>query len=268
MIGPVLHLHVLSRKALLIYYSFSANVEIELPVPSDATNPNIWTSMGSVGYASENDALMWKIKSFRSSKEYMLRAEFTFPSITDEEAAPERKALIRVKCEIRLLLHDGASCCCSLFSTDNHAAIRLLFAFHCFCTLSDEDLIKLTKMYSAFTCQPLEKVQQNTERDRFLSVSEAMEFGLIDGILKQNTKCRIKFRAISYATFVGVVPVLIIMSPLLFIFHRLFPRRRWLLYSEVIGQKENVHCTAFDYLVISEPEMQVLVPVLPEESIP
>ncbi|KAL7118806.1 hypothetical protein ACP275_02G024500 [Erythranthe tilingii] len=43
---------------------------------------------------------------------------------------------------------------------------------------------KIDKMYSAFTGQSLEKVQQYTERDRFLSVSEAMEFGLIDGVLE------------------------------------------------------------------------------------
>ncbi|KAI9182661.1 hypothetical protein LWI28_027625 [Acer negundo] len=43
---------------------------------------------------------------------------------------------------------------------------------------------KLDRMYAAFTGQSLEKVQQYTERDRFLSVSEAMEFGLIDGILE------------------------------------------------------------------------------------
>ncbi|XP_030942276.1 ATP-dependent Clp protease proteolytic subunit 6, chloroplastic-like [Quercus lobata] len=43
---------------------------------------------------------------------------------------------------------------------------------------------KIDKMYAAFTGQPLEKVQQYTERDRFLSVSEAMEFGLIDGVLE------------------------------------------------------------------------------------
>jgi ATP-dependent Clp protease protease subunit len=33
---------------------------------------------------------------------------------------------------------------------------------------------KIDKMYAAFTGQPLEKVQQYTERDRFLSVSEIM----------------------------------------------------------------------------------------------
>ncbi|KAK4804188.1 hypothetical protein SAY86_004005 [Trapa natans] len=43
---------------------------------------------------------------------------------------------------------------------------------------------KIDKMYAAFTGQPLEKVQQYTERDHFLSVSEAMEFGLIDGVLE------------------------------------------------------------------------------------
>lgn len=43
---------------------------------------------------------------------------------------------------------------------------------------------KIDRMYAAFTSQPLEKVQQYTERDRFLSSSEAMEFGLIDGILE------------------------------------------------------------------------------------
>lgn len=33
---------------------------------------------------------------------------------------------------------------------------------------------KVDKMYVAFTGQSLEKVQQYTERDRFLSVSEVM----------------------------------------------------------------------------------------------
>ncbi|KAG6759009.1 hypothetical protein POTOM_035473 [Populus tomentosa] len=66
----------------------------------DVSNPNIRTSMGSASYAPENDALLWKIKSFPGGKEYMLRAEFSLPSITAEEATPERKAPIRVKFEI------------------------------------------------------------------------------------------------------------------------------------------------------------------------
>ncbi|KAB2633321.1 lysM domain receptor-like kinase 3 [Pyrus ussuriensis x Pyrus communis] len=80
--------------------STATNVEIELPVPADATNPNVRTSIGSAKYAPERDALVWKIKSFPGNKEYMLRSEFTLPSITAEEAVPERRAPIRVKFEI------------------------------------------------------------------------------------------------------------------------------------------------------------------------
>ncbi|GJP38433.1 hypothetical protein CLOM_g22871 [Closterium sp. NIES-68] len=43
---------------------------------------------------------------------------------------------------------------------------------------------KLDKMFSAFTGQPLELIQKYTERDRFFSAAEAMEFGLIDGLLE------------------------------------------------------------------------------------
>eukprot|EP01018_Ginkgo_biloba_P025612 Gb_39858 [translate_table: standard] len=43
---------------------------------------------------------------------------------------------------------------------------------------------KLDKMYAAFTGQPLEKVQTYTDRDRFFSTAEALEFGLIDGVLE------------------------------------------------------------------------------------
>ncbi|CAL5361937.1 unnamed protein product [Camellia sinensis] len=85
----------------------ATNVEIELPVPADATNPNVWTSLGSASYALENDALIWKIKSFPGGKEYMLRAEYTLPSITSEDAAPERKASIRVKFEIPYFVVSG-----------------------------------------------------------------------------------------------------------------------------------------------------------------
>lgn len=49
-------------------FSTATNVEIELPVATDATNPNVRTSMGSSTYAPEKDALIWKIKSFPGGK--------------------------------------------------------------------------------------------------------------------------------------------------------------------------------------------------------
>ncbi|KAG0481420.1 hypothetical protein HPP92_012278 [Vanilla planifolia] len=43
---------------------------------------------------------------------------------------------------------------------------------------------KVDQMYVAFTGQPLEKVQHFTDRERYFSAAEAMDFGLIDGILE------------------------------------------------------------------------------------
>ncbi|KAA8542267.1 hypothetical protein F0562_023597 [Nyssa sinensis] len=80
--------------------STATNVEIELPVPSDASNPDIRTTMGSATYIPETDALLWKIKSFPGNKEYMLRAEFKLSSITSDEAPLTEKLLFRVKFEI------------------------------------------------------------------------------------------------------------------------------------------------------------------------
>ncbi|XP_024529599.1 AP-1 complex subunit mu-2 [Selaginella moellendorffii] len=80
--------------------STATNVEIELPLPADATTPNVRTSMGSSVYAPEKEALVWKIKSFPGGKEYMLRAQFGLPSIVSEESVPEKRAPIRVKFEI------------------------------------------------------------------------------------------------------------------------------------------------------------------------
>jgi AP-1 complex subunit mu len=80
--------------------STASNVEIELPVPSDASTPSVRTSMGTAVYAPEKEALLWKIKSFPGGKEYMLKAKFGLPSIEAEETVVEKRPPIRVKFEI------------------------------------------------------------------------------------------------------------------------------------------------------------------------
>lgn len=77
--------------------------------------------------------------------------------------------------------------CICLYHLKLLALLCFLVSFHCntLCAVSilyqaiyhsnrSLDLLvqKVDKMFSAFTGQPLEKVQQYTERDRFLSVSE------------------------------------------------------------------------------------------------
>ena len=45
---------------------------------------------------------------------------------------------------------------------------------------------KLNKILSERTGQPLEKINQDTERDNFLTAHEALEYGLIDGVLDKH----------------------------------------------------------------------------------
>jgi AP-1 complex subunit mu len=87
--------------------SYATSVEIELPVPTDAYNPDVRTSLGSAAYAPEKDALVWKIQYFYGNKEHTLKADFHLPSIAAEEATPERKAPIRVKFEIPKFIVSG-----------------------------------------------------------------------------------------------------------------------------------------------------------------
>lgn len=80
--------------------SYANGVEIKLPVPMDATTPVVRSSMGSATYAPEQEALLWKIKSFPGGKEYLLRAKFSLPSVEASDEVMEKKPPIQVKFEI------------------------------------------------------------------------------------------------------------------------------------------------------------------------
>ena len=42
---------------------------------------------------------------------------------------------------------------------------------------------KLNKLLSEKTGQPIEQIEKDTERDHYMSAQEALEYGLIDGIM-------------------------------------------------------------------------------------
>lgn len=44
---------------------------------------------------------------------------------------------------------------------------------------------RMNELTAFHTGQPLEKIEKDTERDRFLSAEEAVEYGLVDNILRQ-----------------------------------------------------------------------------------
>eukprot|EP00882_Tetradesmus_deserticola_P004716 GHRQ01004970.1.p1 GENE.GHRQ01004970.1~~GHRQ01004970.1.p1 ORF type:complete len:426 (+),score=192.60 GHRQ01004970.1:97-1374(+) len=80
--------------------SVATNVEIILPLPSDATTPVTRCSQGSAVYAPEKSALVWQMRNFPGGKEYILRCHFNLPSVEAEEERQHKMPPIKVKFEI------------------------------------------------------------------------------------------------------------------------------------------------------------------------
>lgn len=77
--------YVLKARAQFKRRSTANNVEIIVPVPSDADSPRFRTNIGSVHYAPEKSAIIWKIKQFGGSKEFLMRAELGLPSVKGDD---------------------------------------------------------------------------------------------------------------------------------------------------------------------------------------
>lgn len=54
-------------------------------MPEDADSPRFRTNIGSVHYAPEQSAIIWKIKQFGGSKEFLMRAEMGLPSVKGDD---------------------------------------------------------------------------------------------------------------------------------------------------------------------------------------
>eukprot|EP00053_Salpingoeca_punica_P017750 m.171605 g.171605 ORF g.171605 m.171605 type:complete len:424 (+) comp17279_c0_seq1:100-1371(+) len=90
--------YLIKAKSQFKRRSTANNVEIVIPVPSDADSPKFKTTIGTVRYAPELSAVVWTIKQFPGGREVLMRAHFNLPSVSGEEA--EQKPPISVKFEI------------------------------------------------------------------------------------------------------------------------------------------------------------------------
>ena len=81
--------------------SIANNVEIIIPVPSDVDSPTFKSSIGTVTYLPDKNAICWTIKQFHGSREYLMRAHFGLPSIGATDVKEDSwKSPISVKFEI------------------------------------------------------------------------------------------------------------------------------------------------------------------------
>lgn len=76
---------MLQARAQFKRRSTANNVEILVPVPEDADSPRFRTNIGSVHYAPEKSAIIWKIKQFGGGKEFLMRAELGLPSVKGDD---------------------------------------------------------------------------------------------------------------------------------------------------------------------------------------
>lgn len=92
--------YMIKAKSQFKSRSIANNVEIIIPVPRDVDSPSFKASIGTVTYFPDRDAVVWTIKQFAGTKEYLMRAHFGLPSIAADEGHEQWKAPIEVKFEI------------------------------------------------------------------------------------------------------------------------------------------------------------------------
>ena len=80
----------------------ATGVEVKLPVPGDATTPEVKAALGSVTYAPEQEAMLWKIKSVPGEKVVEMRAKFSLPSVSalEDDGPRQKKPPVMVKFEV------------------------------------------------------------------------------------------------------------------------------------------------------------------------
>ena len=76
------------------------NVEIYIPVPSDAQSPSFTAQNGTVKYLPDKDAMMWNIKQFAGHKDMAMNANFSLPTVASFEREKFMKTPIQVEFEI------------------------------------------------------------------------------------------------------------------------------------------------------------------------
>jgi AP-1 complex subunit mu len=77
--------YMIKTKSQFKARSIANNVDIIIPVPTDVDSPSFKSSVGTVTYLPDRDAIVWSIKQFHGSREYLMRAHFGLPSIGADE---------------------------------------------------------------------------------------------------------------------------------------------------------------------------------------
>lgn len=92
--------YMIKAKSQFKSRSIANNVNILIPVPSDVDSPSFKANIGTVTYVPDRDAIIWTIKQFYGSREYLMRAHFGLPSTKGNETDDTWKKPISINFEI------------------------------------------------------------------------------------------------------------------------------------------------------------------------
>lgn len=101
--------YMIKAKSQFKSRSVANNVEIIIPVPSDVDSPSFKTSIGTVRYLPDQDAIVWTIKQFQGQKDFIMTAKFGLPSISADTREAYAKKPISVKFEIPYFTVSGVT---------------------------------------------------------------------------------------------------------------------------------------------------------------
>lgn len=97
--------HIKARSTFKDRHSAS-NVEINVPIPSDAIAPQVRVSHGQGEYRPEAEACQWTLKQWGGGREMICKIKYGLPSVEAEERADTKKP-ITVKFEIQHFTTSG-----------------------------------------------------------------------------------------------------------------------------------------------------------------
>ena len=120
--------YMVKIKAQFKRRSTANNVEAIIAVPDDADSPKFRAAIGTVTYAPELSAMVWKIKQLGGGKEYLMRAHFGLPSVRNDESI-DRRTPISVKFEIPYFTISGIQVrYLKIVEKSGYQALRTCFA--------------------------------------------------------------------------------------------------------------------------------------------
>jgi len=92
--------YTVNLSTLFKEHTSATSIQIEIPVHTDVTSPEIRCSYGTVVYVPEKDILLWTLRNVKGSRRFKLQSKLSLPSTRDLKNSTPSNIPVRVNFEI------------------------------------------------------------------------------------------------------------------------------------------------------------------------